>query len=124
MEGCEIRSFDIHLHVFKDEQHSCPFLFSKNGRGYTKQNLNYLEQGNRGVFVGQGDHDYCGVPPRSSAQGSKFSVQNCERFKQVEVKSANISINLAIMGKARHRTFCFTSVSAGSRLHVMETRSF
>lgn len=27
--------------------------------GYTKQNLNYLEQGNMGVFNGQGDHDYC-----------------------------------------------------------------
>ena len=37
------------------------------GEGYIKQDLNYLEQG--------------------------FAVQNYERFKQVEVKTANISIH-------------------------------
>ena len=31
--------------------------FAKLGRGYTKQNLNYLEQGNMGVLIGQGDQD-------------------------------------------------------------------
>ena len=59
---------------------------------YKKQHFDYFEQGNMGVFIGQGDHDYCGVPRKSSEQRNKFSVQNCEGFKQVEVKTANISI--------------------------------
>ena len=129
-EGCQIRNFGFHSHVSKgeissysNEQHSCPFLFSKNG-GYTEQNLNYLEHGNMGVFIGQGDHDYCRVPSRISEQGNRFSVQNCEGFKRVEVKTANISIHLPRTGKARHRPLCITSVSPGSNLYVMETRSF
>lgn len=59
-----------------------------------------------------------------SEQGSRFWVQNCERFKRVKVKTANISIHLPGMGKARYRTSCFTNISPGSNLHVMETRSF
>ena len=94
------------------------------GGGYTKQNLNYLEQGNMGVFIGQGDHDYCGVLSRNSEQGSRFSVQNCEGFKRVEVKTADISIHLPKMGKTRYRPSCITRISPGSNLHVMETRSF
>ena len=76
-------------------------------RGYTKENFNYLEKGNMEVFIDHGDRDYCGVSPRSSERGSRFLVQNCEEFKRVEVKTANISIH-----------------SPGSNPHVMETRSF
>ena len=43
IEGCKIHNFDFHSHVSKGEinsysngQHSCPFLFSKNGVHKTK----------------------------------------------------------------------------------------
>ena len=130
IESCQIRNFNFHSHVSKSEvntysngQHSCPFLYSKNG-GYTKQNFSYLEQRNMVVFIDQGGQDYCRVSPRSTKQRSRFPVQSCKGFKRVEVNVTNISINLPSMGKTRHKPICITSVSPGNKLHVMETGSF
>ena len=52
--GMYIKVKSIHIQI-----HNIVALsnFAKMGRGYTKQNLNYLEQGNMGVLIGQGDQD-------------------------------------------------------------------
>ena len=63
-----------------------------------------------GVFIDPRDHGYCIVPPRSSEQGSRFSVHDCEGIKRVEIKTANISTHLPKMGKSRPRPFCITNV--------------
>ena len=115
--GCQICNFGFHSHASKceinsylNEQHSCPFLFSKNGEVWEK-------------YGSQGDHDYYREPPLISEQGSRFSVQNCEGFKPVKVKTSNILIHLPRMEKAKHRLFCFTGASPVTSLFVMETRS-
>ena len=74
-----------------------------------------------GVFIGQGDHDCCGVPPSSSEQGSRFESRAAKDSSQCKLKP---QIYLPRMEKIKHRPICITSVSPGSNLNVMETRSF
>ena len=52
--GMYIKVKSIHIQI-----HNIVALsnFAKMGRGYTKQNHHYLEQGNMGVLIGQGDQD-------------------------------------------------------------------
>ena len=39
-----------------------------------------------GVFIGQGDHDCCGVPPSSSEQGSRFQSRTAKDSSQCKLK--------------------------------------
>ena len=73
------------------------FLFGENGR-YPKSITCTDQQGNLGIFTGQGDHNYCRVPPRNPQKGGQHAVTNHEGFKRMEIKSSGVSKPLNLGG--------------------------
>ena len=102
---------------YKNGQHCCSFLFGKNGR-YSKSITCKDQQGNLGIFTGQGDHNYCRVPPRSPLQGGRHAVMNREGFKRMEIKSSGVSKPLQILVDPRYRPFRFQSFPSSSSLSL------
>ena len=128
-ESSKICNFNFHSLVpncknnpYKNGQYCCPFLFGENGR-YSKSITCTDQQGNLGIFTGQGDHNYCRVPPRSPQQGSRHAVTNREGFKRMEIKFSGVSKHLQILVDPRYRPFRFQSFPSSSSLCLLETGS-
>ena len=126
-ESSEICNFNFHSLVpncknnsYKNRQNCCPFLFGKNRRN-SKSVTCTDQQGNLRIFTGQGDHNYCRVPPRSPQQGGWHAVTNREGFKQEEIKSSGVSIPLQILVNSRDRPFPLQSSPSSSSLCLLET---
>ena len=127
-ESSKICNFNLHSLVpncknnpYKNG-HCCPFLFGENGR-YSESITCTDQQGNLGIFTGQGVHNYCRVPPRSPQQGSRHAVTNREGFKRMEIKSSGVSKPLQILVDPRYRPFRFQSFPSSSSLCLLETAS-
>ena len=76
------------MHVSKGEinsvsngQHSCPLLLGKDG-GYTKQNLNDLEQEDMGVFIGQGTSNELPWTITIVSPGSSLDIMKANLFSK------------------------------------------
>ena len=115
----EKRNFDTHSHG----QHGSFVIPYENG-GHQKPRIDCSKQGDMGIPIGTGDHNYCRIPTGVNEYSGGQGVQTGQGLERMETKTESIQKIMPIKGNPGHRFVCIKGVTPTTSIYGMESRSF
>ena len=103
-------------------QYCGPNIFDENGE-HSKSENGRVGQGNLGISFEVGDHNYCRIPPKRIECSNRLGILKEFGILRVDAESSNFLESLLDKGFSRDRFVCVPSITSGTNLYCMETRS-